>query len=158
MKVTINSDGALLNGIGGWAYWIEGPGFVKKDAGLMPGIVDSSSVSELEGFTQALDYLRTEYPDTDFEITFFCDNLWVVRGLKGDIRVYDTITKNHILAMKRVYRDVKQYKVKSYYVTPHTDRLDTPEKIANNWCDFNARELTRREFSRRNGRTKPTTR
>lgn len=155
IEITINCDASFNNSIGAWAYWIDTPEGIMKQAGLIEEPVDNPSVAELIGFQQAFQRLCSEYEqDTRFNITLYCDNLWVVRAMTGDIRRYPNTRNIHIAQAKSIYRDLRFHKIKAIHVRGHGPRLETPEQKANNWCDFNARELVRREITKRNAGAK----
>lgn len=153
--VTINTDASFNKSIAAYAFWIDTPDGVLKGAGLFPHPVDTPSMAELLAFQKAFQTLTDYYPPGQlFNITFFCDNIWTVRAMRGDFRKYD-ITKNiHIAEAKSIYRDLRGHDIETFHVKGHATVLTTPEQRANNWCDFHSRELVRKEIGKLNAKAR----
>lgn len=151
-EITINTDASFNKSIAAWAFWIDTPDGVMKGAGLFPHPVDTPSMAELLSFQKAFQALTDYYPDEYFRITFFCDNIWTVRAMRGDFRMYDVTKKLHVAEAKSIWRDLRGHEIETFHVKAHQNVLTTPEQRANNWCDFHSRELVRKEIRKLNAK------
>lgn len=149
MKITINTDASFNKGIAAYAYWIETPDGTLKDSGLFADRIDNPSVAELLAFERAFRRIKAEWPDQVFDLTVNTDSMWVVKGLKGECVRYKGIYPRHVTLCKAVTHMIRDHQIQTVHIKSHLPRLKTAEQLANNWCDFTARELTRKEVGNR---------
>lgn len=150
METIINVDASFSpqTKLASWAYWIETADGTFKRSGVFTERMDNSMVTELMAFYMALQFVKNKYPGP-LNMVVNTDCNWVVEGLNGKIMWRKTITHRHVKLFESIIRELKEDSVKANHIPSHALRLTTPAQLANNWCDFTAKELLRSAMRRK---------